>query len=356
MPPARRPGSVDSEFAFELQVCAWAERHWPPEGSEDRPVVVARQLGTGHRRWDTIVLVCTPEGLAARSAFGERHLDSDLLHVVRHAPAEWAWYREALPDPGYPWRYVREAVHRAADRGVLERRKRNGRVEVRRVRPYPDWVERVVAIENKPDLDAAAARALSPQLRHDVALALADEVWVATAEAGGDVEPALLEDIPVEAGILTVAPGARGADAARVVWRPRTLRVAEPGTRILENPTGGGHDASAARFEYAEPDWKARKRLEIAERAYERGWRSYADSMRPDCRHFELRPEPDVPRPYCVAKDCHQTAGECAGSCRDFEPEPPAWRQGEWPVDGGPGAGVKRLLERQRSRRRPEME
>ncbi|MEF8887657.1 MAG: DUF5787 family protein [Haloarculaceae archaeon] len=356
MPAARRPGRVDSEFAFELQVCAWAERHWPPEGTDERLVVVARQLGTERRRWDTIVLVCDPEGLAARGAFGQRRLDSDLLHVVRHAPAEWAWYREALPDPGYPWRYVREAVHRAADRDVLERRKRNGRVQVRRVRPYPDWVDRVVAIENKPDLDAAAARALRPQLRHDVALALADEVWVATAEAGERVEPALLEDIPVEAGILTVAPGERGPDAARAVWRPRTLRVDDPGTRILENPTGGGHDTSAARFEYADPDWKARKRLEIAERAYERGWRSYADSMRPDCRHFELHPEPDVARPYCTAKDCHQTAGECAGSCGDFEPEPPAWRQRGWPINGGPGAGVKQLLERQRSRQRPGTE
>ncbi len=347
---------MDSEFEFELQVCAWAERHWPPAGGDDRPVIVARQLGTGRRRWDTIVLVCDPDGLAARAAFGERRLDSDLLHVVRHAPAAWTWYREALPDPGYPWRYVREAVHRAADRGLIERRKHSGRVQLRRLRPYPDWVERVVAVENKPDLDAAAARALRPQLRHDVALALADEVWVATAEAGGRVEPALLEDIPVEAGILTVLPGDRGAGATRVVWRPRTLPAEEPGTRVLENPTGGGHDASAARFEYADPGWKARKRLEIAERAYERGWRSYADSMRPDCRHFELHPQPEVARPYCVAKDCHPTAGECAGSCPEFEPEPPAWRQRGWPVDGGPGAGVKRLLERQRSRRRPGTE
>ena len=344
---------MDSEFGFELQVCAWAERHWPPEGSDDRPVVVARQLGTERRRWDTIVLVCDPAGLAARGAFGDRRLDSDLLHVVRHAPAEWAWYRDALPDPGYPWRYVREAVNRAADRGVLDRRKRNGRVEVRRVRPYPDWVERVVAIENKPDLDASAARALRPQLRHDVALALADEVWVATAATGERVEPALLEDVPVEAGILTVAPGERGAGATSVAWRPRTLAAGEPGTRILENPSGGGHDASAARFEYADPEWKTRKRLEIAERAYERGWRAYADSMRPDCRHFELQPERDLARPYCAAKGRHQTAGECAGSCPDFEPEPPAWRQRGWPVEGGPGSGVKRLLERQRGRHRP---
>jgi len=344
---------VDAEFGFELQVCAWAERHWPPGRDCAGPVVVARQLGTRRRRWDTVVLECDPEGLRRRALFGDERLDSDLLFVVRHAPAEWAWYRDVLPDPGYPWRYVREAVHRCGDRGILDRRTRNNRVEIRRKWAYPDWVRRLVAIENKPDLDASAACALAPQLERDVALALADEAWVATAATGGRVEPALLEDIPVEAGILAIEPGARGAGAATVVWRPRSLGVDDPGTRILERPGGGDHDASAARFEYAEADWKATKRLEIAERAYERGWRSYAEAMRPDCRYFQLRPCGDVARPFCTAKGRHQTAAECAGSCPAFEPEPPAWRQRGWPIEGGPGGGIERLLSRQRARQRP---
>jgi hypothetical protein len=315
---------VTSEFDFELQVCQWAERHWPPDG-DCESLVVARQLGTAHRRWDTVVIECDPTGLAERARFGDRRLDSDLLHVVRHAPAEWAWYRDALPDPGYPWRYVREAVNRAADRGLVERRSAGGRVELRRRWPYPDWVERIVAIENKPDLDASAARNLAAQTEQDVALALA------------------------EAGVLSVAAGKRGAGAATVEWHPVSLPVAEPGTRILDRPAGGDHDASACRFEYAAPEWKRAKRLEIAERAYERGWRSYLSSMRPDCRQFELRPEESVARPFCVAKDCHQTARECAESCPAFEPEPPTWRQGAWPVEGGPGAAV-----RQRARHRPD--
>jgi len=346
---------VDSEFAFELQVCAWAERHWPPAGG-GRPVVVARQLGTRGRRWDTVVIECDSEGLAARARFGERRLDSDLRHVLRHAPAEWAWYRDALPEPGYPWRYVREAIHRASDRGAVRTRRDGNRIQIRRRWPYPDWVRRVVAIENKPDLDASAARALAPQLERDVALALADEVWVATAATDQRVEPALLEDIPIEAGILTVDPGVRGASAVDVAWRPRQLAVGEPGTRITERPGGGDHDASAARFEYVDPDWKRDKRLGIAERAYERGWRSYADAMRTDCRHFQLRPCPDVARPYCRAKACHQTTAECAGTCPDFEPEPPAWRQHGWPIEGGPGNAIERLLDRQRARRRPNPE
>ena len=346
---------VNSEFGFELQVCQWAEHHWPPGSDREAPVLAARQLGTKHRRWDTLVLECDPEGLAARARFGEQRLDSDLLHVVRNAPTEWAWYRDALPHPGYPWQYVREAVHRAADRGLVERRRgTNGRIELRRKWAYPDWVSRIVAIENKPDLDASAARRLAPQLQQDVALGLADEVWVATRATGEPVEPVLLEDIPVEAGILTVDAGERGASAANVAWQPQTLSAETPGTRILDRPTSSGHDASACRFEYAEPAWKAEKRRVIAERAYERGWRSYADSMRPDCRYFQLTPETGVARPYCTAKACHQTASQCAGSCSEFEPEPPTWRQGDWPIDGGPGTGIKQLLARQRRRHRPD--
>mgnify|MGYP000191631025 CR=1 FL=1 len=378
------------EFQFELRVCQWAEREWPLTAEEsadagtdgaadtddaaatdgaadtddaaatDAAHIVARQIGTKRRRWDTVVVECDPEGLRRRAAFGAAELDSDLLHVVRSAPADWEWYREALPDPGYPWRYVRQAVHRAADRGLVERRRgTNGRIELRRKWVYPDWVRRIVAIENKPDLDASAARVLGPQLERDVTLALADEVWVATSATGATVEPALLEDVPVEAGVLTVDPtagptesGTMGSEA-EVAWHPRTLAIDDPGTRILERPSGGDRDASAARFEYADPDWKADKRLELAERAYGRGWRAYAERMRTDCRHFELRADEAGFVPWCRAKERAQTASECSGSCPDFEPEPPAWRTKGWPIEGGPGKGVKRLLDRQRRRQRP---
>lgn len=346
-----------SEFAFELRVCQWAERTWPPSGEREAATLVARQLGTKYRRWDTVVLECDPEALQARAAFGPDALDSDLLHVVRNAPTAWAWYRDALPDPGYPWRYVREAVHRAGDRGVIEtRRGDDGRIELRRKWAYPDWVERIVAIENKPDLDASAARALRPQIERDVALGLADSVWIATAATGDRVEPALLEDVPVEAGILTVDPAAGPAAAADVVWHPRSLSPAEPGTRILDRPEGGAHDASAARFEYADPEWKRAKRLEIAERAYARGWRSYVESMRPDCRHFEVADRDGFVLPHCAAKGHTQTAAECAGGCPAFEPEPPTWRQLGWPLSGGPGSAIRQLLADQRARNRPDAE
>ena len=336
------------EFGFELRVCAWAERNWPPSGDSKAVPLVARQLGTRRRRWDTIVVETSEPELARREPFGETRLGSDLLFLARHAPTSWAYYRECLPDPGYPWRYVREAIHEADERGFIRTRRDGNRIEIRRRYRYPPWVDRVVAIENKPDLDAAAARRLGEQLQHDVALGLADEVWLATERSDGDVEAALLEAIPVEVGILIVP---EESWAFEPIWRPRSLDVAASGTRILERPDGSPGDASAARFEYADPEWKRRKRLEIAERAYERGWRAYVDTMRPDCRQFELK-DPEGPFPWCAAKGRAQSAAECSGSCAAFEPEPPAWRGGGWPIEGGPGKAAKRLLERKRRRRR----
>ncbi|AHG03253.1 hypothetical protein HALDL1_06335 [Halobacterium sp. DL1] len=337
---------ADSEFAFELRVCAWAERHWHPD-EPGRPSLVARQLGTRDRRWDTVVVEVDPEALAARANFGTKRLDSDLLHVVRNAPADWQFYRDALPYPGYPWRYVREAVHRAGDRGVVETRKNGNKIELRRKWPYPEWVERIVAVENKPDLDASAADALADQLERDVALSLADEVWLATQSDGERVERALLQEMPVEAGILAFSGG-----EASVEWHPRSLDTDGAGTRITERPSGGEFDQSAATFEYVDAEWKSEKRLEIAERAYERGWRSYLDTMRPDCRHFAVNRADHGYVPYCGAKGREQTAAECSGSCPEYEPEPPAWRQKRWPLKGGPGSGIRDVLEERRQRQR----
>ncbi|MBP2252310.1 hypothetical protein J2754_002653 [Halarchaeum solikamskense] len=347
-----------AEFGFELRVCAWAERHWTPADPDSR-VLVARQLGTQRRRWDTVLVEADPAGLRARAAFGPDELDADLLDVVRYAPADWTYYRDALPDPGYPWRYVREAIHRASARGVLEERKRSNRIEIRRIAPYPDWVRRVVAIENKPDLDASAARALADQLERDVALGLADEVWVATR---ADRTRALVTEMPSAAGVLTVEatddagggrtdgrlPGATRAPAidADVAWHPRALDPDASGVRVTDH-------GDPTTFEYVAPAEKRETRARIAERAYGRGWRAYADTMRPDCRAFDLRRAGDGHVPYCHAKDREQTAAECSGSCAEFAPEPPGWRQRGWPIEGGPGSAVKRLLAERRRRHRP---
>ncbi|MFB6112622.1 MAG: DUF5787 family protein [Halodesulfurarchaeum sp.] len=341
------PFDAGSEFGFELRICAWAERAWPPGDENTRPVIVARQLGTRRRRWDTVVVEVDPDALERRRQFGKQALDGDLLHVVRNAPREWTYYRDALPEPDYPWRYVREAIHTASDRGAIDSRKRGGRIEIRRIAPYPSWITRLVAVENKPDLDASAARALRSQLERDVALGLADEVWLATESTAEPVPPALLEPVPVEVGILTL-----DRSGAEVVWRPGSLDPEGKGTEILERPDGRGFDQSAARFEYRSGAEKRIARLEIAERAYERGWRSYIDSMRPDCRHFEMTDAAFGFVPVCTSKDREQTAAECSSSCEYVEPEPPAWRQMGWPIEGGPGKTVRRILEERRARRR----
>ena len=309
-----------SEFIYELQVCRWAELAWRPDEPAARPHIVARQLGTKQRRWDTVIVEVDPQALEARHQFGERELDSDLLHIVRNAPAEWSYYRDALPHPGYPWRYVREAIHRAEARGAVATRKNGNRIEIKRIAPYPDWVDRLIAIENKPDLDASAARQLADQLDHDVETALADEIWVATQRTGRRVEPALLESLPVEAGILTTDfAGGVDADSASVEWYP---------SRLSPGETEDRND----------------RRLELAERAYGRGWRSYHETMRPDCRFFELRRTGRGLLPWCAAKECHQSSTVCAGSCEEFQPEPPSWRTRGWPIEGGPGQSIKRLL------------
>ncbi|GAB7008295.1 DUF5787 family protein [Halorubrum trueperi] len=341
----------DAEFGYELLVCRYAELTWhPSDGS--RPAIVSRQLGTAARRWDTVVIEVDPEAFAARRGFGDRTIDSDLLHVVRHAPADWAWYRDALPHPGYPWRYVRQAVHRAAGRSLIEKRRRDNRIQLRRKRPYPDWVERIVAIENKPDLDRSAADALADQLDHDVETALADEVWLATETTGERVEPALLREMPVEAGILATDFSAGvDDDAADVAWHPSDLSPGPTDRAGVGDEDAADRGGSGGRSTSRDAETVTR-RLEIAERAYGKGWRSYADTMRPDCRHFELRREGRAVVPHCAAKAKVPTARECSGSCPSFSPEPPQWRTKGWPIEGGPGKGLRRVLDRRRTRER----
>jgi|APHM01.1.fsa_nt_gi hypothetical protein len=400
----------DAEFGFELLVCRWAEQKWPPHDAEaqaqtqahaedDCAVIISRQRGTQHRRWDTIVLECDPAGLSAREQFGPRTLDSDLLRVVRWAPETWTWYRDAIPQPDFPWRYVRAAVHRAADRGVINTRRQGNRIEMKRVAEYPRWLRRIIAIENKPDLDASAARTLRDQLQRDVETALADEVWVATTATNNQVEPVLLKDLPAEVGILTFDfdPDVQYHDwaEASVIWHPTKLDSTDPQdwskressseqqTNSDENEernqssekmtttasnsshregktsneSSSGPQTTDATTTISDTERvidteRYRQRLILAERAYGAGWRSYHETMRPDCRHFELRRfgNAGVVVPYCAAKQRSQTAAECAGDCAEFEPEPPNWRMRGWPLTGGPGARIKQLLTTRRER------
>ncbi|MFA9517087.1 DUF5787 family protein [Halopenitus sp. H-Gu1] len=341
----------DAEFGYELLVCRWAELAWHPDG-ESRPAIVARQIGTQERRWDVLVVEVDPAGLRRRRAFGERELDRELLGIVREAPGDWAWYRDVLPEPDYPWRYVREAIHRAADRDLIDERSRKGRIEIRRRRPYPDWIRRIVAIENKPDLTASAATRLSDQLAYDVEVGLLDETWLATETTGSRLEPALRREMPVEAGILItdLAAGVTPA-AAAVEWLPSDLGRSHSGDRRGNAGDGPGSDQEREQ-ERTQNRERELRRLVLAERAYGRGWRSFHETMRPDCRHFRLDRAGEALLPECAAKGRCPTARECSGSCASFSPEPPGWRTKGWPIEGGPGNGIRRLLDRRRDRAR----
>ncbi|MDR9411417.1 MAG: DUF5787 family protein [Haloquadratum sp.] len=314
------------EFGFELLVCRWAELSWPPHRAAGGPVIVGRQLGEQARRWDTIVLECDPAGLRARAQFGDAALDRDLLFLVRNAPTEFTWYRDCLPDPGFPRRRLLPAIHRAAARGVLEVERRGRRVFMRQVAAYPPWVRRLIAIENKPDLDASAARRLGGQLAHDVERSLADEVWVATAlAADAGVPAALIEPMPEGVGIIGIDAHPSTGVTGSVLWRPRRLRPASDDAPI---------------------------RYRIAEAVYGQGWRSYASSLRTDCRHLEPRLVGQAILPWCAAKQTVPTPRGCRHACPKREPEPPQWRMQGWPLDGGPGKSLQRILEARRRRTR----
>lgn len=339
----------ETEFGFELAFCLWAERHWPPDErpSDRQSVLVGRQLGIAERRWDTIIVESTVDQLQDRAQFGADAIGPTLRRVLKHAPATWQWYRDVVPEPPYSWRYVREAIHQGASRDIIETRKRGNRLQIKRKYRYPAWVDRLIVIENKPHLEASAARNLANQIERDVALGLADETWIATMATDRRIEPILLETIPIEAGILTFDPKTM---AAQREWYPHRLEPAAYGTRIKSRASD---QRSTAEVEYVDPAWKRRKRTTIAERLYERGWRSYIEGLRHDCRHCSPWEHAGGLLPHCAVYGHCQTPQQCRQGCPEYEPEPPQWRSNEWPIDGGPGLRYKQLLATRRQRQRP---
>lgn len=345
----RRSSRIDwnQEFSFELAICLWAEQNWPPSRDGSEKFLVGRQIGTKRRRWDTVLVKTTSEQLQQRNKFGSREFDQQQLHILKNAPQTWAWYREALPEPEYPWRYIREEIHRLANWGTIETRKQSNKIEIRRKWEYPSWIDRIVAIENKPDLDASAAKNLTAQLKHDIALGLADEAWVATRVTEDETEPVLFADLPVEAGAMTFNPSQMTAE---VHWYPRQLAVDQVGTRIKN--LSDDQNKSTCEFSYASFEWKEQQRAEIAERVYARGWRSYINIMQPDCKHFELQEYSGGMLPDCKYYGPCQRSRKCKQSCKEFEPEPPQWRTQGWPISGGPGIRFQEILKQRRQRSR----
>ncbi|MFB6304623.1 MAG: DUF5787 family protein [Haloferacaceae archaeon] len=282
-----------SEFAFELALCARLEAttDWLP----------ARQLGggvaaPGGRVVDVAAVVPGPS-FDDRAAIA----DSALPFPVLEGPVGVG---EAVPAADAVDRSPerrREVIDRAVDLGLLERDRRGGRTTVRQTARYPeDWFDRLVAVENKPDLGRPGD--LERQLRHDVSLALFDEVILATAS---HVTGAHLNRIPDEAGVWRVDPA---TGEREVVRDPTPLPVEDPGVEPVE---WGTRRTDVAIVDPAE---KARVRRRVAERAYGKGWRTYdlppcaridpTDDGRPRCGHFGRVVDP---------------ATDCGPDCPGFE-------------------------------------
>ena len=298
------PASV-SEFAFELELCARLE--------ERREGIVARQLGAsvvdpGGRILD---VVCVDPG----SAFDERAAitsasipDAAIEADVGTGRARyWKDAFDCHPDR------AQRAMERACEIGFFERDRRNGREYVRQVARYPDWYDRIVGIENKPDLGRPGD--LEAQLRTDVALAVVDEVVLATESY---VTRAHLNRIPEEVGVWRVHRSDRdcddGDDAAleiEVVRDPTPLAVDEPGVEPLESHPGRTEIA------VVDPESKARQRRRLAERAYGKGWRTYGF---PDCGAYRADDSSGATLPYCAWKGrVVDSSSECGPSCDGYE-------------------------------------
>ncbi|QCS41381.1 DUF5787 family protein [Natrinema versiforme] len=305
-----------SEFAFELELCARLE--------ERRDGIVARQLGggvadPGGRILDAVCIEPGPEFDDRVAIASESIPDAAIESAVGTGRARY--WKDAFDC--HPER-ARSATERALEIGFFERDHSagavGGREYVRQVARYPDWYDRIVGIENKPDLGRPGD--LEAQLRTDASLALVDEIVLATESY---VTRAHLNRIPDEVGVWRVHrdggdPTAETAPTSaleiEVVREPTPLAVDERGIEPLESHPGRTEIATVS------ADAKARARRRLAERAYGKGWRTYAF---PDCGACRPEDASGATLPYCEWKDRVVDAGsECGPSCPGYEADPGA--------------------------------
>ncbi|WP_049986649.1 DUF5787 family protein [Halobellus rufus] len=281
------------EFAFELALCAHLE--------ETTDWVLSRQLGaavdrSGRRIVDVVGVVTGP-------SFDERARITDRAIPVRAVESDVgvgeavSRYRALRGERG-----LREPeIERAVDVGFFETERRNSREYLRQTARYPDeWFAGLVGIENKPDLGDPGA--LSRQLRTDVSLGLFEEVILATES---HVTRAHLNRIPREVGVWRFDPERGERD---VIREPTALATDEPGVELV--------DERSLRTDVAvvDADAKARARRRIAERAYGKGWRTYAF---PSCAHASATADG---RPYCEAFDrVIEPSRRCGSACPAHE-------------------------------------
>ena len=285
------------EFGFELALCSALEA--------DSDWVLGRQLGAAvarpGRRIADVVGVVPGADFDARTAITadtipvgaiESDVGAGRAVPLRRAIRESSTLRE-------------ETVDAAADAGFFAIERRDGREHVRQATRYPDaWFDRLVGIENKPDLGVPGS--LERQLRVDVELGVFDRVVVATES---HVTRAHFNRFPPEVGVWRVDPD---AGERTVVRDPTPLPTDAPGVEIAaQRPL-------ETEIEVVTADAKARARRRIAERAYGKGWRTYD---LPACARAD--PTADG-RPRCAWFDrVVDPRRECGPDCPGHDPAPP---------------------------------
>lgn len=283
------------EFAFELALCAHLE--------SERESILSRQLGTqvdGRRVMDIVCVEPGPEFDERRAITAKSIPDLAIESDVTPGTARyWKAAFDCHPDT------AERVVERAVDVGFFERERRNGRTYVRQTTRYPDWFDRIVGIENKPDLGKPGD--LETQLLTDVKLGLVDEVVLATESY---VTGAHRNRIPEEVGIWRFDPETGDREVLR---DPEPLPVDSPGVEII----GRKSARTDVRIASASDIQRARRR--VAERAYGKGWRTYDF---PSCGTIE--PDDRV-LPYCPWKERFvHAASECGVDCDGYSSgEPP---------------------------------
>jgi len=277
------------EYPFELALCAHLEAH------ED--AVVARQIGGGvrepaNRVLDVLCVEPGPEMEARANLTPETIPDAAIRSKVRVGRArDPVTAIDARPER------ARRIAEKAVEIGFFERAVGGG---VRQAARYPgDWFGKLVAVENKPDLGTPGD--LRTQLRKDAALALADEVVLATESY---VTGAHLNRIPDSVGVWRFDPETGDRE---VVREATPLPADEAGVEILEEHPLRTDVASVS------ADEKARQRRRMAERAYGKGWRP---GEFPACAEVETAErEGSAGLPHCAWKGRVVNPANCGPDC-----------------------------------------
>ncbi len=290
------------EFGFELALCAHLET--------ETDGIVSRQLGAGvadpgGRVIDALLVESGPEFDERVAITPERIPDAAIESSVGPGRARH-WKDVVSGHPDRAWR----AVERAVEVGFFERERRNGRTYVRQTVRYPDWYGRLIGIENKPDLGRPGD--LETQLRTDVSLGLLDEIVLATASY---VTGAHLNRIPDEVGVWRFDP----ETGERVVIRePTSLDPEGFGIEPLDRQPGRTEIAVVS------PEEKERRRRRMAERAYAKGWRTFAFPGCAECSVREVGSEPSTKStaslPDCAWKGRVIDPAGCGPSCPGYDP------------------------------------